>query len=286
MQQLSAERKGRITGSAVGAILGLSPFMTRYDVMRRMVRDWHGLPAEFTGNVATEYGHQHEPMAIMDYELKYSNIPVEEAGFFIHPEHDWLGATPDGLIGDNATLEIKCPFGKRNDETPAFKTLADQQHYYAQVQIELACTGRQFCEFFQWNKYGSSLEAVPYSPAWLADNLPKLREFYEAFLIEREFPECEKYFEQRHKEQDNRLIIDLMADYQAACEAVMVAEENKNHLKEQIILRCNGRESVISGHKVSKVVRKGNIQYNKIPELKDIDLEQYRGKDSEFWVIK
>ena len=54
------KRKGRVTGSIVGAILGLSPYMTRADAMRSMVRAAIGAPSEFTGNVATEYGTMHE----------------------------------------------------------------------------------------------------------------------------------------------------------------------------------------------------------------------------------
>jgi len=46
-------REGRVTGSSVGAILGLSPFMAPDDVMRRMVREYHGAEAEFQGNSAT-----------------------------------------------------------------------------------------------------------------------------------------------------------------------------------------------------------------------------------------
>ena len=65
------KRKGRITGSNVGAILGRSPFMKRKDVMRNMVREYHGYPSEFTGNIATNYGTHNEPIALADYELKY-----------------------------------------------------------------------------------------------------------------------------------------------------------------------------------------------------------------------
>ena len=49
-------RKGRITASSVGAILGLSPHAKPDDVMRRMIREYQGLEPEFTGNTATEYG--------------------------------------------------------------------------------------------------------------------------------------------------------------------------------------------------------------------------------------
>ena len=49
-------------------------------------------------------------------KLKTGNF-VEECGFIVHPEHDWLGgASPDGLVLDNTVLEIKCPFGSICDK--------------------------------------------------------------------------------------------------------------------------------------------------------------------------
>ena len=59
-------RKGRITASSVGAILGHAPYATRDDVMRRMVREYHGAPEEFEGNIATEYGTRNEAGALTE----------------------------------------------------------------------------------------------------------------------------------------------------------------------------------------------------------------------------
>jgi len=80
-----AARRGRITGSAVGAILGLSPFMKPDDVLRRMVREKFDAPSEFIGNVATDWGTANEPNAIGQYELE-TGIRVMPAGFYTH-EH-------------------------------------------------------------------------------------------------------------------------------------------------------------------------------------------------------
>ena len=87
MEQRSEEwfeaRKGRVTGSVVGGILGMSPYMTRDDVMRSMVRDWHGAESEFTGNVATQWGEFHEPGAVQDFTLE-TGLAVQPCGFFPH----------------------------------------------------------------------------------------------------------------------------------------------------------------------------------------------------------
>src|SRR5690348_18362681 len=63
-----ASRKGRITASKVGKILGLSKYGTREDAMREFVREFFDAPREFTGNEATHYGESHEADALAAYE--------------------------------------------------------------------------------------------------------------------------------------------------------------------------------------------------------------------------
>ena len=111
---LSPERKGRITGSAVGAILGLSKFTSPDEMMRRMVRSYHGAESEFVGNIATEWGKKHEDEAIE--ALKgYLGIEVTHSPFFaLELEGMRIGASPDGFTSDDGCLEVKCPFGSRN----------------------------------------------------------------------------------------------------------------------------------------------------------------------------
>ena len=61
---------------------------------------------------------------------------------FVHPVYDWFGASPDGIVNDETVLEIKCPFNLRNELLPQFKSIESQPHYYAQLQLEMACTGK------------------------------------------------------------------------------------------------------------------------------------------------
>ena len=93
MEQRSTEwfnaRKGRITGSMVGAVLGVNPWSTPDDAMRTMVRSYFGADSEFTGNIATEYGVTNEPNATKDFEMT-TGLNVEEVGFLVHVDHDWL----------------------------------------------------------------------------------------------------------------------------------------------------------------------------------------------------
>ena len=282
-----AQRKGKITGSVAGAALGLNPYMTPMQLIRRMVRDHHGLESEFTGNIATEYGQLNEPMALLDFVNKYS-YPVNEVGFYVHPDYAWLGASPDGIfennMGEMCILEIKCPFGLRNDLTPQFKTIEQQPHYYAQLQIEMACTGVKQCYFYQWNQYADSLEIVTFNKAWFDDAIVKLFKFYEFYLHEIKNNE--------HLQDDVQTIdtdesLKLLQQYDNVCEVLDNATKTKAELLQQIVDLTGGKNSVIHGRKLTQVKRDGAISYAKALKdlLPDADLTKYRGQPSTFWKL-
>ena len=175
------QRVGLITGSKVGGILGLNPYATPDDVMRDMVREYHGAEREFTGNIATEYGNDNEATAIFSFEAE-NNLTVDETGFHAH-ENGWLGASPDGLVGDNEVIEVKCPYGKRYAQSQSeFKSIGEQMHYYGQMQIEMYCTNTSKCHFYQWAENASSYEIIPRDEEWLEENLPKLKAFHDAYI--------------------------------------------------------------------------------------------------------
>jgi putative phage-type endonuclease len=173
---LSEQRKGRITGSQAGAILGLNPWKSEKQVMDDML----GITKRGPDTAPLIYGKFNEEHAKFYFEIE-NNLVVEPCGFYIHPEHDWLGATPDGLVGDCALIEIKCPYGLRDKENPIFKTVDDLPHYFAQMQIEMDCAKRDKCYFYQWSIYGSRLDIINKDQSWLDENIPKLKDFYDDF---------------------------------------------------------------------------------------------------------
>lgn len=286
MQQRSPEwfatRRGRITASSVGAILGLAPYATRADVMRRMVREHHGADSEFSGNIATEYGEFNEPGALLDFRIE-TGLDVKPIGFITF--EDWAGASPDGLIGQHDLLEIKCPFGKRKDAEPEFKTLEQQPHYYAQVQFQLLVTGRKQCHFFQWAPKGTRHEIVPVDRIWLDTNLPKLRQFYAEYLAAIETPE--EYLAPKRVIIDTPQAAMMLREWDELNEALDRATERKKALLEEFATLAGQSNAEINGRKLTRVQKDGAISYAKA--IKDLlpkaDLEPYRGKPSAFWKL-
>src|SRR5699024_2322278 len=200
-------RVGKLTASRAGAALGIIPWQKPDYLNLAIVRDAHGAEPEFSVNVATRRGNDHEPLAVLDYMSETGNV-VEEAGFYVHPEHEWLGASPDGFVGDDALIEIKCPFSLRNGGE--FKSMVDQPHYYAQIQVQLAATGRGTCFFYQWAPHGTRTEVVEFSESWWAENLPRLHEFYQRYLEELNNP---AHLVERTKTINGKRYEELLARY-------------------------------------------------------------------------
>lgn len=283
MEQRSEEwfaaRKGRITASMVGAILGHSPNLTRAGAMRRMVRDAHGAEPEFTGNIATRYGEFNEDGAVSEYEMETGN-KVQKIGFVAR--EDWAGCSPDGLINDDGGLEAKCPFGKRDkgDLVP----LADQPHYYDQVQFSLWVTGRKFWHFYQWTSHQSKLECVLPDKTWQDDNLPILRQFHAEFLAEDPAP----HLEAKRVEIDTLEAARIIAEYDQLTEAIENATARKKELLDEMVRQAGGRDAIYGGRNLTKIVKQGSVSYAKaIAELLPrTNLDKWRGKPSEYWMLK
>ena len=283
-QQRSKEwfekRKGRVTGSRVGAILGLNPWQTREDVMRAMVREYHGAPREFEGNIATEHGKAHEEEATLDFTLE-TGLDVEETGF--HTYEDWAGASPDGLIqSENAVLEVKCPYGKRNGGE--FKTAAEQPHYVAQMQWEMMCTGRSKAYFYQWSRHGHKLEIIDRDDDFLREACGSARQFYAEYLSELDNPE---HLEPLRKEINTDAVKLLLDEHDQLKEAQELAKERQKEVLEELVALSGENNSLLFGRKLTKVEKQGNISYAKaVKDLcPDADLSKYRGRDSSYWKL-
>lgn len=97
---------------------------------------------------AMEWGTQTEPLARLAYEA-HTSEPVEETGFLLHPSLDWCGASPDGLIGSDGILEIKCPEPATHMEWLLDGVLPSE--HVAQVQGQLWITGRKWAHFVSFD---------------------------------------------------------------------------------------------------------------------------------------
>jgi len=107
-----------------------------------------GIPTEGYTNAAMAWGNEQEPVARSTYEFM-RDCAVELAGFSDHPKIAMSGASPDGLIGSDGLIEIKCPQTATHIET--LQGSAVPGKYIAQIQWQLACTGRDWCDWVSFD---------------------------------------------------------------------------------------------------------------------------------------
>jgi hypothetical protein len=105
-------RLGKLTASKLALALGKTKggwVASRDNVMCEMaVERLTGTPTESFTSTAMQWGKDTEPLARAAYSFR-RGVEVEEVAFVDHPELDWSGASPDGLVGKDGLIEIKCP---------------------------------------------------------------------------------------------------------------------------------------------------------------------------------
>lgn len=121
-----------------------------------------GVPQGFDGNFATEWGNENEPIAVASYEM-LTNQRVTAVGFCAHPSNSRAGGSPDGLIGSDGMIEVKCPYkGINHAKNVLFNTFVSD--YEWQVQGNLWITGRNWCDMVSFDPRvegkGKSLHVV------------------------------------------------------------------------------------------------------------------------------
>jgi len=142
------QRLGKVTASRVADVIaktktGYSTSRDNY-MAQLVVERLTFTKTESYTNAAMQWGTDTEPFARAAYEAT-QGVMVEEVGFVRHPTIEWAGASPDGLVGDDGCIEIKCP-----NTLTMIETLLSQKvpgKYFTQMQFQLACTGRKWCDY-------------------------------------------------------------------------------------------------------------------------------------------
>ena len=158
MEQRSDEwyeiRRGKVTASRIADILKTirsgAPAASRRNYSAQLVTErlTGKVEKQVYTNEYMEWGKEQEPIAREKY-IEKTGANVEEIGFVDHPTLANAGASPDGLIGEDGLLEIKC-FIKAN-HIELLLTEEVKEQYRLQMLWQMACTGRKWCDFVSYN---------------------------------------------------------------------------------------------------------------------------------------
>lgn len=145
------KRLGKVTASRIADLMARTksgPAASRANYMAQLVTErLTGRPTEGYESAAMAWGTEQEPNARAAYSARMG-VLVDEVDFVDHPELE-AGASPDGLVGEDGLIEIKCP----NTATMLeyIEDRAIPQKYRLQMQWQLAVTGRAWCDFVAYD---------------------------------------------------------------------------------------------------------------------------------------
>lgn len=147
-----AARCGKVTASRIADLMaktksGYSTSRANYKAQLVCERLTQCVEPSYC-NAAMQHGIDTEAEAREVYQ-QHMLCAVEEIAFVDHPSIPMAGASPDGLVGEDGLVELKCPITATHIEALLTGTVAEK--YIKQMQFQMACTGRQWCDFASYD---------------------------------------------------------------------------------------------------------------------------------------
>jgi putative phage-type endonuclease len=150
-----AERHGRITGSHMADVLaflktgGKGETKARYNYKIALIAErLTGRATECYVSPEMQWGTDNEPLARGAYEVE-TGRSVEQVGFYVHPIFDYAGGSPDGLVGKDGLIEIKC--AKTATHIAWMLDGIVPPEHEPQMSWYMACTDRKWCDFVSFD---------------------------------------------------------------------------------------------------------------------------------------
>lgn len=145
-------RLGRVTASRISDVMartksGYSASRKNYQ-MQLLCERLTGRKEDGFSSAAMQRGTDLEPIARSAYEVD-KGVMVQECGFVPHPSIEMAGASPDGLVGEDGLVEIKCMNTAQHVEF--LRTGKIDGGYQLQMLFQMMCTGRTWCDFVSFD---------------------------------------------------------------------------------------------------------------------------------------
>lgn len=258
------KRRATIGSSDAPVIMHMSPYKSPYQLWEEKV-----FGKEQLTNSAMKRGNDLEPQARAWFEKKMGiELPPVS---LIHPDYKWMSANLDGYNEKKKVLaEIKCT-SKANHDLAKEGKIPD--YYYPQVQHQLEITGLDHMYYIHFDGYEGEVVEIARDDKYIDNLIKQEKKFWDGIInleppelgdldwIDMESDEDWKERAERFKEVDH-LLKEL--------------EEERDFLRAEFVLFSKGRNAQGCGIRLTKSMTKGSVEYAKIPELENIDLEKYR----------
>ena len=265
-----ALRKSKITGTDAAVIMGVSPWKTLLELYHEKTSNQ---PPQ-KKNYAMERGIKLEPMARDLYSIM--------SGYDVHPKviiNDWAMASLDGIdcLGIHA-VEIKCPGYK--DHSLALEGKIPE-YYYPQLQHIIWVCGLDKIDYFSFDgTYGVIVEVLR-NPEYIYKMAEAEEKFYWNLLNKIPPEPSEEDYVTREDEEWKVCAL----KWTHLNDTLKQLQKEADEIKNGLIHMAGSSNAKGAGISLCKVIRRGNIEYDLIPELFGVDLEPYRKKSFTSWRI-
>lgn len=230
----------------------------------------------YRSNAAMRRGIELEPVAraLFEAETGYLMSPdVRE-----HPILNFMAASLDGMeLDGKCIVEIKCPGSE--DHKIALDNAVPEK-YIPQLQHQMEVCGMDWMYYMSYRSDSDyKIIEVKKDHDYTNNLILKEREFWDR--VQRKEPPQDRY-PQEISSQDWIYLVNEWKEIQSKKQFY---EARESEVKEELLKLANYCPVQGAGLKFIKSIRKGNVEYSQVPELKGVDLEPYRKVSSEYWRI-
>ena len=264
-----AYRLSKRNASESAAVMGVSPWVTPY-------RLWQIKTGRYTQpvNAAMQRGTDLEPAARRAYE--------EQTGLIMQPlvlEDGPYSASLDGMtLEGDLIVEIKCPYkGQASDLWQGVACGEVPEHYLVQVQHQLMVSGAALAHFWVYDGQQGLLHEIRRDDLMIR----RIQNAWDAFEVYLAGDTPPPLTDADTVVRDDPAWLAAAEAYRTAKTAVEAATERLEAAKLALVaLACHAKESG-AGVSVTRFWKAGNVDYKKVPALRGVDLDAYRGKGRE-----
>ncbi|MBP9905629.1 MAG: YqaJ viral recombinase family protein [Rhodoferax sp.] len=259
-------RLGMRNASETAAVLGVSPWMTPYQLWLLKIGR-----AETKVTAAMQHGTEMEATARAAYEAETGNIMqplVLQRGRY--------SASLDGMtLEGDLIVEIKCPYkGQESELWKQVKAGHVPDHYAAQVQHQLMVSGARLAHLYVFDGVQGLLR--PIEP--IDHAAQRIQDGWDQFQVYLDTDTPPPLTEADTAVREDADWVTAAEAFANAKRAADLADQAVATARDALVALAKHPKEQGAGVSVTRFWKAGNVDYKRVPELKGVNLEKYRGR--------